>query len=147
MADLKITSPVFSNNETIPTKYTADGENISPPLNIEGVPEQTQSLVIIVDDPDAPAGTWTHWVVFNIDPKNTLIAENNIPGMQGMNDFKQNNYGGPSPPSGIHRYFFKVYALDIKLDIGEGALLDNVKNAMNGHILAEGEIVGKYTRE
>jgi len=147
ISKLTITSSAFADGDFIPKKYTADGEDISPDLNIEGVPNDAQSLVIIVDDPDAPNGLWTHWTVFNIDPRNTQIPENTDPGILGMNDFKRINWGGPSPPSGTHRYFFKVYALDIKLDLGEGALPDALKNAMKDHILAEGELVGKYTRE
>ena len=147
MADLTITSPEFENNGMIPAKYTADGENINPELNIEGIPAEAQSLVLICDDPDAPVGTWTHWVVFNIPATSTKIAENSVPGIQGLNDFKKNSWGGPAPPSGTHRYFFKVYALDIKLDLQEGALLSNIESAMNNHILAQGGLIGKYKRD
>ncbi len=115
MKELKITSPVFKNNGFIPKKYTCDGDNVNPPLKIGGVSEGTQSIVLIVDDPDTPMGTWDHRVVWNIS-HTSKIEENVVPGVEGVNDFRKHSYGGPCPPSGTHRYFFKVYALDTKLD-------------------------------
>ncbi|MCD6422723.1 MAG: YbhB/YbcL family Raf kinase inhibitor-like protein [Elusimicrobia bacterium] len=143
----RIESPAFDNGGFIPVKYTADGENISPPLKISGTPQGTKSLALIVDDPDAPFGTWVHWVVFNISPNINFIPEGTQPqGLQGINDFKTLKYGGPSPPSGTHRYFFKLYALDTVLNIPEGASKKEVEKAMEGHILAEAVLMGKYSR-
>ena len=146
MNKLKVTSIAFEYKEMIPTKYTCDGANVNPPLEIEGIPENAESLVLIVDDPDAPAGTWTHWVVFNITPTK-IIAENSVPGLQAMNDFKKADYGGPCPPGGTHRYYFKVFALDIKLNKSAGCSRKEVENAINGHVLAQGELIGKYSRK
>jgi len=145
MKELIITSPVFGNNGYIPAKYTCDGEDVNPPLKIEYVPGGTQSLVLIVDDPDAPAGTWSHWTVWNIPPAEK-IEENSVPGVEGLNDFGRHSYGGPSPPSGTHRYFFKVYALDTKLDLDKNSRKNDVEEAMEGHVLAKGEIIGLYSR-
>jgi len=142
---LVITSPAFENNGLIPSKYTCDGDDINPALKIEGIPERTQSLVLIVDDPDAHMGTWNHWIVWNIPPTGN-IEENSVPGTEGLNDFRRHLYGGPCPPSGTHRYFFKVYALDIKLVIGSNSRKKDVEKAIEGHILAEGEIIGRYKR-
>jgi len=148
MGDLKLTSTAFENNKRIPAKYTCDGDDISPPLKIEGVPENAKSLVLIVDDPDAPIGTWVHWVVWNI-PIVSEIKENSVPAgaVQGLNDFKKHDYGGPCPPSGTHRYMFKLYALDITLDINENSEKQDVENAIKGHILAQTKLIGLYSRE
>lgn len=143
---LTIASPVFSHNGFIPVKYTCDGKNVSPPLTINDIPKGTKSLVLIVDDPDAPIGTWDHWVVWNIPPQNR-IPENSVPGTEGINSFLQHNYGGPCPPSGTHRYFFKVYALDTTLDLDRKAKKREVEKAMGNHVLAKGEIVGLYKRK
>lgn len=145
LKELRITSPVFQNREIIPAKYTCDGVNVNPPLSIEGIPEGTRSLVLIVDDPDAPMETWDHWIVWNIPPVEK-IEENSVPGIEGLNDFNKHSYGGPSPPSGTHRYFFKVYALDTKLDLNRNSRKEDVERAIEGHILAKGEIVGLYRR-
>ena len=114
-------------------------------MTIEGVPEETKTLVLIVDDPDAPMGTWDHWIVWNIPPT-SKIEENTVPGTEGMNDFRRRSYGGPCPPYGTHRYFFKVYALDTQLDLKSNSTKKDVEKAMEGHILAEGELVGLYRR-
>lgn len=143
---MKIKS-IFKNNEEIPEKYTEDGENINPVIKIEDIPEQTESLVLIVDDPDAPAKVWVHWVVFNISAKTKVIKENSVPGEQGKNDFGKNKYGGPSPPSGTHRYFFKVYALDTKLYLDNQATKHDVEKEMQGHILGKAELIGVYSRK
>jgi len=145
MRELIITSPVFENNGFIPTKYTCDGADVNPPLNIKGVPKETQTLVLIIDDPDAPRGTWDHWVVWNIPPVER-IEENSVPGTEGLNDSNKRSYGGPCPPSGTHRYFFKVYALDARLDLNPNSRKRDVERAMKEHILARGEIIGRYRR-
>jgi len=142
---LLITSDAFENNGFIPSKFTCDGDDINPALKIEGIPEGTQSLVLIVDDPDAPMGTWDHWVVWNI-PLVEKIEESSVPGTEGFNDFGRHSYGGPCPPSGTHRYFFKVYALDTKLVLGPNSRKKDVERAMKSHLLAGGEIVGLYKR-
>ena len=143
MKELRITSPVFEKNGFIPVKYTCDGDDVNPPLKIVGIPEGTQSLVLIIDDPDAPMGTWDHWVVWNILPAEK-IEEDSVPGTEGLNDFNQYSYGGPCPPSGTHRYFFKVYALDTKINRDPNSRKKDVERAMEGHILAKGELVGLY---
>jgi Raf kinase inhibitor-like YbhB/YbcL family protein len=146
MKKLSVMSPTFENNQLIPAKYTCDGDNVNPPLAIDGVPEGTKTLALIVDDPDAPMGTWDHWIVWNIPATTSKIAENTVPGTEGMNDSKRRCYGGPCPPSGTHRYFFKVYALDVKLDLSSTARKRDVEKAMQGHVLAKGELVGLYRR-
>lgn len=142
---MKISSPEFEHNEMIPSQFTCDGEDINPALIIEDIPPETKSLALIVDDPDAPMGTWVHWVVYDI-PVTNQIQEDSAPGKQGMNDFRKKGYGGPCPPSGTHRYFFKLYALDQELNLEEGLRKKNVENAMEGHILAQAELIGLYKR-
>ena len=142
---MKMTSPTFGHNQMIPKKYTCQGEDMSPPLKIEGIPQGTKSLALIIDDPDAPMGTWVHWVVFDI-PMTGEIAENSIPGKQGHNDFGKNDYGGPCPPSGTHRYFHKIYALDTVLNLKEGITKKALEKAMEGHILDQAELVGLYKK-
>ena len=146
MKELIATSPSFENNSPIPTKHTCDGENVNPPIRIEGLPEGTQSVVLIVDDPDAPMGTWDHWVVWNIPPAER-IEEDSIPGVEGINDFDRHSYGGPCPPSGTHRYYFKVYSVDVKLSLKPDSRKKDVENAMMGHVLAKGALVGLYGRK
>ena len=143
--DMKLTSFAFEHNQMIPRKYTCQGEDVSPPLQIEGVPAGAKSLALIVDDPDAPMGTWVHWVVFNIPPRDS-IAEDTIPGKQGRNDFGKNDYGGPCPPSGTHRYFHKIYALDTMLELKEGITKKALEKAMEGHILDKAELIGLYKK-
>lgn len=145
MQELNISSSAFENNANIPSNYTCDGDNINPPLSIENIPDGTKTMVLIVDDPDAPAGIWVHWVVWNIPPT-MLIEEDSIPGEESINDFQKTSWGGPCPHSGKHRYFFKVYALDIKLDLDEDSTKKEVEAAMQGHILAKGELIGLYER-
>jgi len=145
MEELTITSSAFENKRLIPAKYTCNGEDVNPPLSVDGVPEGTESLVLVVDDPDAPMGTWDHWVVWNIPP-DKKIKENSVPGTEGLNDFGKHSYGGPCPPSGTHQYFFKVYALDTKLDLPSNSRKRGVEKAMEGHILAKGQILGLYSR-
>jgi Raf kinase inhibitor-like YbhB/YbcL family protein len=146
MKNLSVMSPTFENNKLIPAKYTCDGDDVNPPLTIEGVPEGTKTLALIVDDPDAPMGTWDHWIVWNIPATTSKIAENTVPGTEGMNDFRKRSYGGPCPPSGTHRYFFKVYALDVRLNLSPTSRKRDVEKAMQGHVLAKGELVGLYRR-
>jgi Raf kinase inhibitor-like YbhB/YbcL family protein len=147
MGDLKIGSSSFENNGMIPAKFTCDGDNVNPALFIGNIPSNAKSLVLIVDDPDAPAGTWVHWVLWNV-PLVKRIDENSVPpgAVQGMNDFKRQDYGGPCPPSGTHRYFFKLYALDTMLDIEEDSEKEDVEKAMEGHIISQTQIVGLYKR-
>ena len=142
---LNVTSKAFSERGMIPAKYTCDGEDINPPLDLGLVPAEAKSLVLIIEDPDAPAGTWLHWLVWNI-PVTHHLLEQEIPGEQGLNDFGRNAYGGPCPPSGTHRYFFKVYALDDLIDLPDGSTRREVEDAMRDHILAYGELVGLYKR-
>jgi len=145
MSALRVTSPAFKSNGLIPKKYTCDGSDVNPSLHIEDLPKETESLALIVDDPDAPMGTWVHWVVWNIPPVR-VIQEDSVPGIEGVNDFQRHSYGGPCPPSGTHRYFFKVYALDTKLELNQNSRKKDLEKAMEGHILAKGEIVGLYRR-
>jgi len=145
MKELSVSSSAFENNKLIPAKYTCDGANVNPPLTIEGVPDGAKSLVLIVDDPDAPMGTFDHWVVWNIPPT-SKIEENAVPGTEGVNDYRKRSYGGPCPPYGTHRYFFKVYALDTKLDLSPNSRKKDVEKAMQGHVLAKGELIGLYRR-
>jgi len=142
---MKLTSPEFKHNEPIPRKFTCQGQDVSPALIIEGVPGGAKGLALIVDDPDAPMGTWVHWVVYDI-PVVPRIDENSIPGKQGINDFGREDYGGPCPPSGTHRYFFKIYALDKKLDLKEDIRKRDLEKAMEGHILDKAELIGLYKK-
>jgi len=146
---MRITSPAFENNAMIPSKYTCDGADINPPLEFHDVPQNASSLVLIVDDPDAPVGTWVHWIVYNINPDCRIVNENSIPsgGIQGLNDFRKYNYGGPCPPSGTHRYFFKLYALDCKLNLKGNVTKKDLEKEMEGHILAKAELIGLYKRK
>jgi len=142
---MKLQTPAFEPNQPVPAKYTADGEDVNPPLVIDDLPDGTKSLVLIVDDPDAPSKTWVHWVVYGIAPV-AEIKEDSVPGKQGSNDFGRQRYGGPAPPSGTHRYFFKVYALDQEVDWEEGLSKQEVEQRMKGHVLDHAELVGTYSR-
>ena len=146
---MKLTSGAFENNKMIPGKYTCDGENVSPPLEIANVASGTQSLALIVDDPDAPGGDWAHWLVWNIDPIVGEISEDSVfqNAIQGTTDFGKTGYGGPCPPSGTHRYQFKLYALDTKLDLESGARKKDLEAAMKDHILEQSTLVGLYKRQ
>jgi Raf kinase inhibitor-like YbhB/YbcL family protein len=145
-AGMKITSPVFAHNQYIPKKYSGEGDDVNPPLVIENIPVGTKSLALIVDDPDAPRGTWVHWVVFNISMTNK-IDEDSVPGTLGITNSGKNAYHGPYPPSGTHRYFFKIYALDELLDLNEGVDKYTLEKSMHGHILGSAELIGLYKRE
>jgi len=143
---LQISSPAFHAGQSIPSNYTCEGNDVNPPLEIAGIPEKAHSLALIVDDPDAPGKTWVHWVVWNI-PITHHIKENSIPGEQGVNDFGRIAWGGPCPPSGTHRYFFKVYALDTLLPLSSTTTKNELEQAMVEHILAFGELVGLYNKK
>ena len=145
---MDLTSDAFDTNQTIPSQYSCDGDDVNPPLSIAGIPDEAESLALIVTDPDAPAGIWTHWIVFNIPPGSDEIDEDNMPdgAVQGVNDFGNTNWGGPCPGSGEHRYSFKVYALDMMLVLPEGANREAVESAMDGHILDQTELIGLYSR-
>jgi len=146
--NMKLTSPAFGHNSKIPHEYTCDGDDISPELNIEDVPSNAKSLVLINDDPDAPVGTWDHWIVFNVKPDIKKINENEEPiGVAGKNSWGRTGYGGPCPPSGTHRYFFKIYALDTELNLQEGSTKQEIEKAMGGHIIEKAELIGLYERE
>jgi hypothetical protein len=136
---------VFPNNGRIPDKYTCKGEDVNPEIIIEGIPVEAKSLALIVDDPDAPMGTWDHWIVWNIKPL-SKIAENSVPGVEGVNSAGQKKWHGPCPPSGTHRYFFKVFALDCMLNISNSSRKVDLEKAMKGHIIAKGELVGLYSK-
>jgi Raf kinase inhibitor-like YbhB/YbcL family protein len=145
---MKITTTAFQEGGNIPSKFTCDGADTNLALRFEGVPAEAKGLALIVDDPDAPSGLFTHWLVWNIDPKTTAIEENSAPpnAIQGKNDFGKSGYGGPCPPSGTHRYFFKVFALDRQLDLPAGSNRAQLDGQMRGHIIAQGELMGRYSR-
>lgn len=150
---MKITSQAFEPGEMIPAKYTCKGQNISPPIAWQGAPEGTRSITVISEDPDAPMGNWVHWVYYDIPPQVTGLPEN-IPGeerpspggTQGINDSLTIGYAGPCPPSGTHRYFFRVYAVDTELDLPPGANKQEVLQAMEGHLLGMGDLMGRFSK-
>lgn len=143
---MKITSPAFSANQEIPEKYSCKGKGVNPGLKVEGIPSGTRSLALIVDDPDAPRGTFVHWVVYNIPPSTADIRENSVPGIEGKNSAQETGYTGPCPPSGTHRYFFKVYALDTTLSLSQDSGKKEVEQAMQGHVLGSAQVAGKSSR-
>lgn len=146
---MKITSTAFENNQPIPEKYTCDGSDINPPLKFEETPFNAASLVLIVSDPDAPSKVFTHWLIYNMPPSTLQILENQVPpnSMQGITDFGKTGYGGPCPPSGTHRYFFKLYSLDVILNLLEGASKEEVQNAIEDHIIDQAELIGTYSKK
>lgn len=146
---MKIESFAFKNQEEMPSRFTCDGENINPELFFKGVPKETKSLALIMDDPDAPMGVWGHWVLWNISPKTTKIDQNSIPAgaVVGENSANKNEYEGPCPPNGLHHYFFKLYALDTVFFLDSKTKAQNLVDAMEGHIIAEAKLVGKYERK
>jgi Raf kinase inhibitor-like YbhB/YbcL family protein len=154
MDTITVSSTAFNHHESIPALYTCDGENVSPPLAWKGIPAAALSIAVICDDPDAPAGTWVHWVVYDLPPTADSLSErirknDSLPGgaKQGITDFRQTGYGGPCPPSGTHRYYFKAYALDTMLNLPAGKSKKEIERAMQGHVIGYGELVGKYSRK
>ncbi len=147
-SNMKITSPAFEQDGDIPVEYTCDGQGGSPPLEFFGVPEGTKSLVLVVDDPDAPMGTWVHWTIWNIKPDAGQVAASSTPSgaVEGKTSHGRSGWGPPCPPSGTHHYFFKLYALDTMLDLGSSADVDALESAMAGHILDKAGLIGLYSR-
>ena len=145
--NMKLSSSSFEDGGVIPSEYTCDGADVSPALIFKAIPENTKSLALIMDDPDAPMGTWVHWLVWNIPPSISGFSKGeNISYPQGKNDFGKLDYGGPCPPSGTHRYFFKLYALDTIVELEEGANKKQLESAMSEHIIEEAQLMGKYSR-
>ena len=146
---MKISSAAFENNSFIPSKYTCEGQEINPPLEFKDVPEDTKSLALIVDDPDAPMKTWTHWTIWNIDAKTIQIPENSCPkgAIEGVTSFGRTGYGGPCPPSGTHRYFFKLFALDKMLDLSPNSYVRDIESTIEGHIIQKAELIGLYKKK
>jgi len=145
IATLHISSPEFETNGFIPPRFTCDGANVNPPIDIYDIPPTAKSLALIMDDPDAPIRAWVHWLAWNI-PVGAHIKEDTLLKEQGINDFRENKYGGPCPPYGIHRYYFKVYALDVSLTLSPDTNRNRLEKAMEGHIVGYGELVGRYKR-
>jgi Raf kinase inhibitor-like YbhB/YbcL family protein len=150
---MKLTSTAFKEGSMIPSQYSCDGEDISPALAWTDVPDGTKSFVLISDDPDAPMGTWVHWVIYNIPEEARELAEGVASdkqllngALQGINDFRKIGYGGPCPPGGKHRYYFKLYALDTKLNLSAGATKKEVEKAIQGHVLTQAQLMGTYQR-
>jgi len=154
MNAISVSSVAFGSMQAIPPKFTCNGENVSPPLSWKGIPERSKSIVLLCDDPDAPGGTWVHWVCYDIPASVDSLGEG-VPagyalpcgGKQGSNDFHSTGYGGPCPPSGTHRYFFKVYCLDVVLNLPAGKTKRDIERAMSGHVLATGVLVGTYAQK
>ena len=148
MSQMKLSSSAFKHTGQIPALYSCDGSDTSPPLAIEGVPNEAKSLALVMDDPDAPAGTWVHWVLWNIDPVTTQIAQGSAPrgAEQGVNSWQRKSYGGPCPPSGQHRYYFRLYALSERLALPSNSTRKELDRAMQGKILAQTELLGVYSR-
>jgi Raf kinase inhibitor-like YbhB/YbcL family protein len=146
MDEMTLTSPAFAQDQTIPLQFSCDGDDISPELAWAGIPEGAASLVLIMDDPDAPVGTWDHWLLFDISPELEGLPQGGSAGTDGNNSWGRTGYGGPCPPGGTHRYFFKLYALDTTLDLPAGTAKGALEAAMEGHILAYAELIGTYTR-
>jgi len=145
--EMALTSPSFNNGEPIPAQFTCDGEDISPDLDWFGTPSDTVSLALIMDDPDAPVGTWVHWVIYNLPFDVSGLRQGmDHTGTDGLNSWNETGYGGPCPPSGTHRYFFKIYALDTELDLGPGADKAELIAAMEGHVIGQAELMGTYSR-
>lgn len=145
---MKLSSPAFTQNGRIPSLYTCDGEDRSPHLNLSGIPRDAKSLVLIVDDPDAPAGAWVHWLLWNVDPRTKEIPAGGVPegAVEGTTSFRSTGYGGPCPPSGTHRYFFRLSALDTILDLPSTAGIAPLEAAIKGHVIAQAELIGLYNR-
>ena len=149
MTEMKLTSPAFANGQAIPKTYSCDGDDRNPPLAIAGVPKEAKSLALVMDDPDAPVGVWVHWVLWNIDPETSQIAHGSVPAgaEQGVNSWERTGYGGPCPPSGTHRYYFRLYALKERLELPSSASRRELDRAMAGKVLARCELLGLYGRK
>lgn len=149
MKQMSITSSAFKDRERMPAVYTCDGEDINPPLEFHDVPEEAQSLALLVDDPDSPGKTWSHWILFNIDPQVTRIGEDSVPrgAIEAVTDFGEQGYGGPCPASGTHRYSFRLFALDKIMDFTEDVTREELLDAMDGRIIDQAEITALYARE
>ncbi|MDA8387128.1 MAG: YbhB/YbcL family Raf kinase inhibitor-like protein [Nitrospiraceae bacterium] len=147
-ARMSIKSPSFGSDGYIPREFSCKGKDINPPLALENVPEGAKSMALIVDDPDAPSGTWVHWVMWNIPPETGSIEAGSVPkgAVEGRNSWKKTGYGGPCPPSGVHHYFFRLYALDTMLTLGGGAQKGELEAAMKGHVIAKSELVGLFRK-
>jgi Raf kinase inhibitor-like YbhB/YbcL family protein len=143
---MKLTSSAFEHNGAIPRRHTCQGADVSPELTIEGIPDGARSLALIMEDPDAPGRTFDHWIVYDMPADTGTIGEGTAPGTQGRNGFGKTAYGGPCPPSGTHRYFFKLYALDRRLDLPSGSRKRDLQEAMADHILDQAELVGRYAK-
>ncbi len=146
MVEFKLKSSAFENNKLMPSKYTCDDKDVNPPLSIEGTPKNAKTLVLIMDDPDAISGTFDHWLTWNIPASTVVIKENSPIGTEGVNSGGKRGYYGPCPPSGTHRYFFKLYALDCELNLGSNSRKKDVEKAFSGHVLAESKLIGLYHR-
>jgi Raf kinase inhibitor-like YbhB/YbcL family protein len=147
--ELRVSSPVFDHKGNLPRKYACDGANVNPPLRIDNIPPQAKILALVLDDADAPRGTYVHWILWNISPLTKEIKENSVPegAVEGTNDFKKQNYGGPCPPSRAHRYVFKLYALDTQLQLDPSSTKQALEKAMKGHIISEAEMIVSYKKE
>ncbi|MCL4416737.1 MAG: YbhB/YbcL family Raf kinase inhibitor-like protein [Actinobacteria bacterium] len=146
---MKIISSAFENNSLMPSKYTCEGPEVNPPLEFKDVPEDSKSLVLIVDDPDAPVKTFIHWTIWNIDPKITEIGENSSPkgAIEGITSSGKRGYDGPCPPSGTHRYFFKLFAIDKMLDLSPSSYVGDIESAIEGHVIRKAELIGLYKKK
>ncbi len=144
MKELTLKSPAFEANQKIPKKYTCEGEGVSPPLTIGGVPSEAKTLALTCEDPDAVSGTFDHWVSWNIPASTTQIMENKPLGTEGLNSAREIGYHAPCPPSGSHRYIFKIYALDTQLDLSLNSKRKDLEKAIEGHVLAKGQLIGLY---
>jgi Raf kinase inhibitor-like YbhB/YbcL family protein len=149
MARFELQTPAFGDGGEIPVDYTCDGRDVSPPLDIAGIPDEAKSLALVVDDPDAPNGTFVHWIVYGISSGTSKIPEGMLPpgARTGKNDWGRREWGGPCPPDGPHRYQFHLYALDLELDLPAGATRDELEKAIKGHVLAEATLTGVYERQ
>ncbi len=145
---MKISSPAFKNGGVIPFKYSCEGDNVNPEIDMEEIPEKAQSLALIIDDPDAPSGVWTHWILYNIPADIKKIEENSVPGKQGISTSKQKEYIGPCPPGNeTHRYFFRLYALDTIIEESDGLTREQIERKIMGHVISTAEMMGYYSRK
>lgn len=146
---MKIESPEFGNESIMPPKFTCDGEDLAPPLRLSGIPKEAKTVALVVEDPDAPSGKWIHWTVWDMTAAPTLTVEGDLPAgaKEGVTSYGKTGYGGPCPPSGTHRYFFKAFALDCELDLPTETMADGLMAAMEGHVLDKAQLIGLYRRQ